>query len=168
MKKLLNLFLIISILSVITFTSLTIFQINFYNSVTFLVISFSLLISSVSLKLLEENSNIKIISILAVLINSIEFYALKTPDFLREFKWLTLTPLIILIGIAISTSMKSEKNNNFITKLGFFSTLMLTFLLVLLTIFNVTDKWFFALTFIFLIATTLSFIFSFLKKSIKE
>jgi hypothetical protein len=167
LKKTLNLVVIISLISVITFITLIITQINFYNSIIYLLISSSVLTSSISLKLLEVNPKIKLISILAIIINLLEFYALKTPGFLREFKWLTLTPLVILIGIAISYSMKSN-NINMINKLGSFSTLVLTILLVLLTVFSVTSKWFFTLTFIFLITTTLSFTFSFLKKSAKE
>ena len=167
MKKTLNIVVIISFISVITFITLIITQINFYNSIIYLLISSSVLISSISLKLLEENPKIKLISILAITINLLEFYALNTPDFLREFKWLTLTPLVILIGIAISHSMKSN-SINMSNKLGSISTLILTILLVLLTVFNITSKWFFTLTFIFLITTTLSFTFSFLKKSAKE
>lgn len=166
MKKILNIALLVSFVAVVSFSTLAISQIDFYNSITFLLVSLSLFISSIALKILANNEKFKLIAILVLLINILEFYALKTPDFLREYKLLITTPLIILIGIAISSSIKSN-SEGIISKIGSISTLILTALLATLTVFNISVKWYFTLTFIFLIATTLSFIFSFLKKSNK-
>lgn len=166
MKKILNIALLVSFVAAVSFSTLAISQIDFYNSITFLLISLSLFISSIALKILANNEKFKLIAMLVLLINILGFYALKTPDFLREYKLLIITPLIILIGITISSSIKSN-SQGLISKIGTISSLILTGLLATLTVFNITVKWYFTLIFIFLIATTLSFIFSLLKKSNK-
>lgn len=137
MKKILSLSLVLSLISFLTFLSLTILQVKFYSSFSLLILSLSLLVSSISLKVLESLFKIKIISFIAILINVIIAYSLSSTTNLRTYEWLPFAPLLILVGIALSHTYSNYNNLGRLTGLS----ISISILIILSSIvFNIENS----------------------------
>jgi len=75
---------------------------------SFLILSISLVVSSIALKILEESTKLKLIIALAIIINIIISFTLFSSNKLRSYEWLGFTPLIILAGIALVSSISKR------------------------------------------------------------
>ena len=161
MKKTLSLSLVLSLVSFLIFLSLTILQVNFYSSFSLLIVSISFLISSISLKVLENLTKIKIVSFIALLINSIIVYSLFSTENLRTYEWLSFTPLLILVGIALSHAFSNQ--NNF-GKLTGISIAVSTIIILSSIVFKIESPIYYSIMIFSLVLSSLGVILSIFKK----
>lgn len=132
MKKSITISIIISIITTITFLVLTLSQINFFNSFSLLLLSLSISVSLVSIKLLEGLKKIKTVVLITILLNSIIGISLFSEGILRQYKWLPFIPLVILVSLALSHSIKNRNKLNIFTAFGIsFSAILITIPMVL-------------------------------------
>ena len=132
MKKSITISIIISIITTITFLVLTLSQINFFNSFSLLLLSLSILVSLLSIKLLEGLKRIKKVVLITILLNSIIGISLFSKGILRQYEWLPFIPLVILVSLALSHSIKNRNKLNIFTAFGIsFSAILITIPMVL-------------------------------------
>ena len=133
MKKSITISIIISIITTITFLVLTLSQINFFNSFSLLLLSLSISVSLLSIKLLEGLKRIKIVLLITILLNSIIGISLFSKGILRQYEWLPFIPLVILVSLALSQSIKNQDKLNTFTAFGIsFSTFLIAIPMVLI------------------------------------
>lgn len=132
MKKSITISIIISIITTITFLVLTLSQINFFNSFSLLLLSLSISVSLLSIKLLEGLKRIKTVVLITILLNSIIGISLFSKGILRQYEWLPFIPLVILVSLALSHSIKNRNKLNIFTAFGIsFSAILITIPMVL-------------------------------------
>lgn len=132
MKKSITISIIISIITTITFLVLTLSQINFFNSFSLLLLSLSISVSLLSIKLLERLKRIKTVLLITILLNSIIGISLFSKGILRQYEWLPFIPLVILVSLALSHSIKNRNKLNIFTAFGIsFSAILITIPMVL-------------------------------------
>lgn len=132
MKKSITISIIISIITTITFLVLTLSQINFFNSFSLLLLSLSISVSLLSIKLLEGLKRIKTVILITILLNSIIGISLFSKGILRQYEWLPFIPLVILVSLALSHSIKNRNKLNIFTAFGIsFSAILITIPMVL-------------------------------------
>jgi hypothetical protein len=161
LKKAINISIITSLISTITFLILTLSQVFFFNSFSLLIFSLSIFISGISLKLLENLSKIKLILFISILFNSLIGVSLFTEGVLREYEWLTFTPLLILAGIALSQSIKNKNHLNTFTIIGLsLSTILITVNMIM----KVENSVFYTTTFTLLTISSIAFFIGLFKE----
>ena len=132
MKKSITISIIISIITTITFLVLTLSQINFFNSFSLLLLSLYISVSLLSIKLLEGLKRIKTVVLITILLNSIIGISLFSKGILRQYEWLPFIPLVILVSLALSHSIKNRNKLNIFTAFGIsFSAILITIPMVL-------------------------------------
>jgi len=132
LKKSITISIIISIITTITFLVLTLSQINFFNSFSLLLLSLSISVSLLSIKLLEGLKRIKTVILITILLNSIIGISLFSKGILRQYEWLPFIPLVILVSLALSHSIKNRNKLNIFTAFGIsFSAILITIPMVL-------------------------------------
>jgi len=132
LKKSITISIIISIITTITFLVLTLSQINFFNSFSLLLLSLSISVSLLSIKLLEGLKRIKTVVLITILLNSIIGISLFSKGILRQYEWLPFIPLVILVSLALSHSIKNRNKLNIFTAFGIsFSAILITIPMVL-------------------------------------
>jgi len=156
-KKTTTLLLLVSSLSTLTYFTLFLLRIDFFNSFHILLSFSALTLCLICLKLLENHSKIKIIISLATIVSYLSIYPIFNPETIRMYEFKIITPIILFIGLSLVFQLK-KYSSTLLGKIGITSIAITILCLSVITLTDFKNGLLFYTTYITLIISTITFI----------